>query len=207
MENYIISFLTKNPWLPWAILLILIILIITAILQGRKFSIAGFEFGPKEVKASTPTPPVSLVNNIYTGESEKLSEEAYEEIYQRVSTRWEKDHQKEIIETTQQIRFHPEPSEETIELFKIQYAIENRIREFVLPQLDGWAGISLTPAGSFLQLGITQGIISKQLSEEIASFYTELAPGTYSEHIPKESFARIQIIALDIMRQLAGEHG
>ncbi len=68
MENYIITFLTNNPWLPWAILLLFAILIFVAILQGRKISIAGFEFGPKaanSVESSQPTTPISLVNNIY----------------------------------------------------------------------------------------------------------------------------------------------
>lgn len=205
MENYIITLLTQNPWLIWIILIVLIVLVIIAVLQGRKVSIPGFEFGAKETTTlSSPQPvsPVTLIKNIYSEPPRRLSEEEYERIYQRVVAHWEAEYSKKKTKTIEPVFVPPEPPEETIELFKIQLALENKIKEVVVSWWGGWAGASLSPSSVFLERA-SHGLFSKELLGEISNFYVEITPGIYGT--PEQGdLNRVQIIALDIMRQLDG---
>ena len=69
--------------------------------------------------------------------------------------------------------------------------------------MGGWAGVSLADPRTFIEYGVKSKILSKELAEEINSFYWELIPGIYgSEPVSEEFLERVQVIALDIMRQL-----
>lgn len=195
LEEYFVQQLNNDPRLIYVVGVIFIVLFLLAFYQGRRLKIPMLEIGEK------PQPLPSPIN-IYPPGSAELSEEKKREIVDEIMVKIKEERKKSRFEDDKLIYKPAEMPKRTHYVFAAKTEIENKIRELTISHFGGFAGVSMAPAEIFLEMGVREDLISKELEIGISEFYWLITPGIFGEVIYDELFLDIQYMATKINREL-----
>jgi hypothetical protein len=197
----------QYPAVALAVLIIIIILVAIIIIQGRSIDLPWLKIGSKApkkteiIQSKKQTPPQTQTQNVHVYASPPFTEEQIDDVARRVAAQIPK-FQSEIANDPDLLYHPPSLLPRIIYLHATIHDFTNKLRNIVVNEGGGWAGISMAGFGNFFDKAVNFNLLPKALITQISDFYIYVQVYTNADNISDRVFLDIQYLATNIIRGL-----